>query len=280
MKPVLRSYSNAVKPQSFYTQPKIMGHVHDTTLYTKTCVYKSPALKASFVKLKQHAQYTDTSNYNSSLFYVIQGEGKLNDADFAKGDVLCTNSTVEIKTTDDTVLYNVDDGPLMEYYTVRQEFEEQYTMKYSHDVIMTSIQNIEQHEKNPNRLGVIFGTNASNTIGNTLWCLMTKTLPGVVQPPHKHNSVALDYCICGKGYTLFSKTIDKHGNLINPMRINWDAGMMFVTPPGWWHSHHSNDSEPSYLFPVQDAGLHMYLDTLNIEFSQNTTQKPKLTTGF
>lgn len=267
MKPVLRSYSNAVKPQTFYTQPKIMAHVSDQALYTKTCIYKSPALKASIVRLKRFEQYLDTSNYNSSLYYVIDGEGKLNDTEFSKGDVLSTNCFASLKADSNTVLYNVDDSPLMDYYCVRPDFEDKYTIKYTHDEIMTCIQNIEKAEISPNRLGVIFGTSTSNTIGNTLWCLMTKTLPGAVQPPHRHNSVALDYCICGEGYTLFSKKIDSDGNLIDPIRINWNDGMLFVTPPGWWHSHHSNDSEPGYLFPVQDAGLHMFMDTLNIEFT-------------
>ena len=268
MKPTLLNYTKAVKPEPFYTYPKIVGHTKDTKIYPKTCIYKSPALKANFIQLKTLEQYLDTSNYNSSVYYVVSGKGRLNDTNFGAGDVLCVNSFAHICAEDNTMMYNVEDSPLMEYYNVKTHSRDAYVLHYSSNRIMDEIINIEnQNEHEPNRLGVIFGTDTYNSISNTLWCLMTKTLPGVVQPPHRHNSVALDYCVKGKGYTLLSKHIDKDGNLVNPVRINWESGMVFLTPPGWWHSHHSTDDEPGYIFPVQDAGLHMHMDTLDITFS-------------
>jgi gentisate 1,2-dioxygenase len=58
----------------------------------------------------------------------------------------------------------------------------------------------------------------------------------------------------------------KDGKLIDPIKIEWKDGMVFMTPPGWWHSHHSTSDEDSYLFPVQDAGFHIFSDTLDIQF--------------
>lgn len=265
MKPVLYNYSKAVKPKPYYTTPRIMGNINENKLQRKTCMYKSPAIKASFLKLKANEQYLESSNYKHNLYYVVKGQGKLNDIDYNTGDVLCINKSVLLKTNTESYFYNVDDSPLMNYYNVSSNDEPITTLHYTHDVIMKSIENLEN--ENTNRLGVIFGTDSTNTISKTLWCLMTKTQPGAVQPPHKHNSVALDYCVCGSGYTLLSKNIDEDGNLMNPTRVNWESGLLFVTPPGWWHSHHSTDDKPGYLFPVQDAGLHMHMDTLHIEFS-------------
>jgi gentisate 1,2-dioxygenase len=270
MKPVLRDYTVSVKPKGYYTKPKIMGSYNNSSIYTKTCVYVSPALKASFIKLKSREQFLDVTNCNSNLFYIVKGCGNLNNISFNQGDVICTNDFANLNAKDDTIIYNVDDSPLMNYYKARTDNDvEKYHLHYTHEEIMQTIDQIETQSENanPNRLGVIFGTDSKNYISNTLWCLMTKTLPGIVQPPHKHNSVALDYCVSGKGYTLLSKTINEDGSLKDPIRINWQSGMVFVTPPGWWHSHHSTDSEPGYIFPVQDAGLHMYLDTLGIEFT-------------
>jgi gentisate 1,2-dioxygenase len=41
-----------------------------------------------------------------------------------------------------------------------------------------------------------------------------------------------------------------------------------VTPPGLWHSHHNESGLPAHILPIQDAGLHTYLRTLNILFSR------------
>ena len=268
MNPVLRNYTKAAIPTPFYTKPKVLGHINDVKLYTKTCIYKSPAIKASFIRLNENERYKDTSNYHSSIFYIVSGDGTLNQKKFETGDVLCTNKFADIHANKSTVIYNVDDSPLMDYFSVSPTPEDECILYYSNKSIMDEIEKIENEGENePNRLGVIFGTSENNTISNTLWCLMTKTLPKAIQPAHRHNSIALDYCVKGDGYTLLSKTRDNEGNLVNPIRIDWKDGMVFLTPPGWWHSHHSTSDEPGYVFPVQDAGLHMFMDTLDITFS-------------
>jgi gentisate 1,2-dioxygenase len=45
---------------------------------------------------------------------------------------------------------------------------------------------------------------------------------------------------------------------------------VFVTPPGLWHSHHNESGSPAHILPIQDAGLHTYLRTLNILFTRQT----------
>ena len=45
------------------------------------------------------------------------------------------------------------------------------------------------------------------------------------------------------------------------------TGAAFVTPPGYWHSHHNESGTDAYVLPIQDAGLHTYLRTLDIAFS-------------
>lgn len=37
--------------------------------------------------------------------------------------------------------------------------------------------------------------------------------------------------------------------------------------PGLWHSHHNESGRPAYLVPIQDAGLHTYLRSLDIRFA-------------
>jgi gentisate 1,2-dioxygenase len=45
------------------------------------------------------------------------------------------------------------------------------------------------------------------------------------------------------------------------------AGGAFVRPPGWWHSHHNESDEDAIVLPVLDAGLHTYMQTLDIQFA-------------
>lgn len=54
---------------------------------------------------------------------------------------------------------------------------------------------------------------------------------------------------------------------MDPVRVPWEKAGAFVTPPGHWHSHHNDSGAPAYLLPVQDAGLHTYLRTLDIRFA-------------
>jgi hypothetical protein len=45
-------------------------------------------------------------------------------------------------------------------------------------------------------------------------------------------------------------------------------GAAFVTPPGLWHSHHNESGRPARILPIQDAGLHTYLRSLDIRFTR------------
>jgi gentisate 1,2-dioxygenase len=98
---------------------------------------------------------------------------------------------------------------------------------------------------------------------------MLGVLPvGRVQRPHRHQSVALDLILeCEPGcYSLIGTRLDADGAIADPQRVDWEPGGAFVTPPGRWHSHHNESGHAAYLVPVQDAGLHTYLRSLDIRF--------------
>jgi len=62
------------------------------------------------------------------------------------------------------------------------------------------------------------------------------------------------------------ESLDSAGNIINPARAEWKPASAFVTPPGWWHAHHSESGEEAHLLPIQDAGLQPFMRTLDIHF--------------
>jgi gentisate 1,2-dioxygenase len=106
------------------------------------------------------------------------------------------------------------------------------------------------------------------TVSHVLWAMYGLIEPNTRQLPHRHQSVALDLIIDAKPgcYTLVGTELSDDGTIKNPTRVDWKSGAAFVTPPGYWHEHRNESSERAYLTPIQDAGLHTYLRTLDITF--------------
>ena len=68
------------------------------------------------------------------------------------------------------------------------------------------------------------------TITHVLWAMFGILPEGQVQPPHRHQSVALDLILdCQPGcYTLLGESLDDEGKLVNPVRVDWEPGAAFV----------------------------------------------------
>lgn len=126
-------------------------------------------------------------------------------------------------------------------------------------------------KRSENRLGVLLGNakfSQTMTLTHVLWSLLNSIPACSVQRPHRHNSVALDLCVSASPnvYTLMGREIDANGDIVNPIRCDWTPGGVFVTPPGWWHSHHNESNEDAWVLPIQDAGLFTHQRTLDIRF--------------
>ena len=109
----------------------------------------------------------------------------------------------------------------------------------------------------------------TRTVTHTLWAMYGVLPAGRVQRPHRHQSVALDLIVdAPEGcYSLVGPTLDDEGAIVDPVRVDWQSGGAFVTPPGQWHSHHNESGTDALLLPIQDAGLHTHLRTLDIRFT-------------
>ena len=67
---------------------------------------------------------------------------------------------------------------------------------------------------------------------------------------------------------IIASIIEKsNGKVKNPIKCYWETGSVFITPPGWWHSHHNETNDDAWVLPAQDAGLYTYQRTLDIKFS-------------
>jgi gentisate 1,2-dioxygenase len=122
------------------------------------------------------------------------------------------------------------------------------------------------------RVSVLLANRAQEqtlTVTHVLWAMFGLLPAGQVQRPHRHQSVALDLILdCPPGcYSLLGTAIDERGDIVDPIRVEWEAGGAFVTPPGMWHAHVNETEQPAHLIPIQDAGLHTYLRSLDIRFA-------------
>jgi gentisate 1,2-dioxygenase len=168
-------------------------------------------------------------------------------------------------------IYYINDSPLVNYLgnkSVKKIFK---TAIYTNDFLIKNLHTLSNPKNN--RKGILLSNKDTNKIGvNTitpvLWALYNELPPNTVQRPHKHNSVALDLCIkCSDSeniYTLIGEELDENGNIINPIKVNWSEGGMFITPPGLWHSHNNIGNTFAYILPIQDAGLLLYQRILGI----------------
>jgi len=239
----------------------------------------APNLLAHYIRVAAGERIAVEAVATSEVFYVMRGAGRtetpFGTVAWGEGDVftLPHNAGVTHAATEDAALYWVHDGPLLSYLGASPAAPRFRPAFYARDAMDREIERIREAgiREGRNRLGIILGNTdqaENKTLTHTMWSLLNLLPAGAVQPPHRHNSVALDLAVRAAGgtYTLIARKVDAGGRLLDPARADWEPQSVFVTPPGWWHSHHNESDRDAYVFPVQDAGLHTYMRTLDIRF--------------
>ena len=247
----------------------------------------SPNLRAAFLRVVPEQQLTTDAVATSSMFYVIRGGGSTKFSLDGVGDTCIAWQQGDLFTvpghtacshaaTSDSALYHVNDAPLLDYLGVSPSGSRFQPAFFSAAMLARELArvNSEMGAATRNRNGVLLGSSdtesTTKTLTHTLWALWNALPAGVVQPPHRHQSVALDLCVSAgpDTYTEMSAGLDADGALAEPViRAYWKPGAVFVTPPGMWHSHHNHSSVDAIVLPVQDAGLYTHQRTLDIQFA-------------
>lgn len=242
----------------------------------------SPNCLINFVRIQENEALESRANAGSQLFFVIQGKGET-ESEFGKltwqqGDVFtvphCQQALIH-HASEEVALYWVHDEPLFNYLGASSEKAIFTPTIYRRDDIYSELNKVLglKDASKRNRSGVLLANpicTQTKTVTPVLWALFNSIAPGQVQKPHRHNSTALDFCVSAAEegvYTLIAEEIDENKQLINPQRANWKSGSAFITPPGYWHSHHNESDQAAIVLPVQDAGLFTYQRTLDIRFA-------------
>lgn len=249
----------------------------------------SPNLLASFIKVKP-GEFIQTSNQGdnscvnatSHLFFIINGSCELIFDNYilygSPGAIVISPmfDSIRINNTggEDLSIYYINDSPLVNYLGNRPIKRLFKPAVYSEEYLVSNLDKLSNPDNN--RKGILLSNRdtekiGTNTITPVLWALYNELPPNTVQRSHKHNSVALDFCIACEDseniYTLMGEELDESGNILNPTKIHWKTGEMFITPPGLWHSHNNMGETYAYILPIQDAGLLLYQRILGINLT-------------
>lgn len=240
----------------------------------------SPALLASFIRIASGASVETAPVATSELFHVIRGRGVSvvngRELEWGEGDffVLPANSKSVHHASDDTTMYWVTDEPLLRHLGVAPTHARFAPTRFPAERVRAELTDVEQSPRatDRNRLSILLNTTPNDmtqTVTHVLWAMFGLLPAGAVQRPHRHQSVALDLVgDCKPGcYSLVGRSIDENGDIVDPIRVDWEAHSAFVTPPGLWHAHINESGEPAWIIPIQDAGLHSYLRSLDIRFA-------------
>lgn len=240
----------------------------------------SPALAAAFLRLLPHESLPLPAGWGSLFLYVLRGEGTLDPSpsiDWAEGDALVLPSTpgLTLRARTEAVLYAVDDSPLLRWLGALPAGGQRFRpLRFAAALLEQQLRQVagDASAARANRVSILLGhpdLPSTRTVSPSLWAMLGIVPPGSVQAPHRHQSVALDLILRAPAgcHTLAGERLDTEGQIIDPVRIDWQSGGAFLTPAGWWHSHVNPSADEARLLPVQDAGLHSHLRSLDIRFA-------------
>lgn len=239
-----------------------------------------PGLCANFIRLNAGDSLDLHPDATSQVFYVIEGQGWVAQGEYtiewSKGDFMALPCIAQarFKALSDSRLYYVHDEPLLRYLGVSCTSERFSPTLYPAAVANAKLQEAanDPRAQDRSRISILLGNRnfpQTRTVTHVLWAMYGILPAGSVQKPHRHQSIALDFIVdCPQGcYSLVGTELDADGKICNPVRVEWEPGLAFVTPPGYWHAHFNESDKEAYLIPIQDAGLQTHLRSLDIRFS-------------
>jgi gentisate 1,2-dioxygenase len=247
----------------------------------------SPNLLASFIRINPGDSLETQASATSQAFYIIRGVGSSisehGEMTWSQGDLFvlpATEGAVNHTAAEDTAIYWITDEPLLQYLGAKPSVRKFKPTLFRKERMLAEVERIKHQPgaEHRNRMGILLGNkvteDGTKTLTHTLWSLLNVLPAGDAQRPHRHNSVALDLCVSAEPsgvYTLMGPELNEDGWVKDPIRCDWKTGAVFVTPPGWWHSHHNETAVPAWVLPMQDAGLYTHMRTLDIRFASGPT---------
>ncbi len=231
----------------------------------------SPLLLASYARIRAGETLAIDVRATGAIHYVIEGDGETKCGDetvaWGPGDVFITPGGVPQRHTaggKDAVLWIVTNEPQLAFERSRPPAPGDAptpVVHYAAAEIKRQIDYLYEIGKDAEVPGtaLIFSSDVQEAGRNalpTLTLAMNTLDPGVVQRPHRHNSVAVSLVIQG----------DKCFSKIDGRRKDWAPYATTITPPVAVHSHHNEGDERAFFLIVQDGGFYYHARAMGFEF--------------
>ncbi len=232
----------------------------------------SPLVLARYARIRAGESLTTDFVTSGTIAYVITGTGRTacgtEDIQWGAGDVfvLPGGVTATHSATDTAVLWLVTNEPQLAFENLRApspgasptdlvhyraaEIDQQIDLLYNvgRDTTIAGSALIFSAERQE----------ATRNILPTLTAAMNSLPAGLVQPPHRHNSVAVSLVI--QGANCFS--------IIDGRRKNWSPWATTITPPVSVHSHHNDGNEQARFLIIQDGGIFYHARAMGFSFAE------------
>ena len=197
--------------------------------------------------------------------HAIQGKDRIQ---WGKGDVFCLPGGVPISYVsggDDSILWLVSNEPQLAFERFTPPEASAALVRATHfpaaqieEELLSADSRLA--DRNAAGLAVILSSERleeSRNLSPSLTLAMNQLGAGEVQPPHRHNSVAVSLVV--NAPDCFS--------MIDGVRKDWSPWSTVVTTPGSVHSHHNEGSGQANWLIVQDGGLYYHCRTMGFSYS-------------
>jgi gentisate 1,2-dioxygenase len=103
------------------------------------------------------------------------------------------------------------------------------------------------------RLYLLYNPATGRTNGTThnFFATMTIRPANITDRPHRHTAAAINYYFRGSGHSQ-----------VEGKRVEWKAGDLMLSAPGWAVHNHASYDEPVYELTIQDSPLNIAMESL------------------
>jgi gentisate 1,2-dioxygenase len=235
----------------------------------------TPLVLARYARIRAGDTLTTDFAASGVIVYVMQGTGATRCAHeeiaWTAGDlfILPGGARAEHVAGDaDAVLWVVTNEPQLAFENLRPPSVGEAPTRIVHFTgaeITRQIDLLYQVGRNEQIAGsaLIFSAEDQEHTRNilpTLTVAMNSLPGGVVQRPHRHNSVAVSLVIKG----------DRCFSVIDGKRKDWAPWATTITPPVSVHSHHNGGNEQALFLIVQDGGIYYHTRAMGFEFAEHS----------
>jgi gentisate 1,2-dioxygenase len=232
----------------------------------------SPLLLLRYARIRPGERLASRFNASAECCYVIHGRGHSAGARdriaWAAGDVFCFPGGGETRheADEDAILLVTTNEPQLAYEGARAPAPGDSpvaTVHYPAEEIRHQLDHLcARGEKQTVTSKAVLLTSEKMLRGRTLTPTATFGVnlfePGDNQKPHHHNAVALTLCIRARP-GMYSRVAGQ--------RVDWEEGVVMVTPPRAVHSHHNESDQPAVALVIQDGGMYYHLRTTGFDFA-------------